>query len=86
LLRTGERIYVLERYLNSLNGFSVADDDLPERFFIEEGTSSPTIRVRPLDRQEFLATRGKYYRIRGYDDNGMPTTELMEKLGLEEYL
>jgi aldehyde:ferredoxin oxidoreductase len=86
LLRTGERIYVLERYLNTLNGFTIADDDLPERFFREEGTSSPNIRVRPLDRQEFLSTRSKYYRIRGYDDSGMPSAELMERLGLGDYL
>jgi aldehyde:ferredoxin oxidoreductase len=86
LLKTGERIYVLERFLNSLNGFSIADDDLPERFFSEEGTSSATIRVKPLDRQEFLAARDNYYRIRGYDRDGIPTRELMERMDLGEYL
>jgi aldehyde:ferredoxin oxidoreductase len=86
LLRTGERIYVLERYLNSLNGFTCADDDLPERFFIEEGSSSAQIRIRPLDRQAFLDARSNYYRIRGYDEDGVPTQELMERLGLGEYL
>jgi aldehyde:ferredoxin oxidoreductase len=77
---------VLERFLNSLNGFSIADDDLPERFFSEEGTSSATIRVKPLDRQEFLAARDNYYRIRGYDRDGIPTRELMERMDLGEYL
>jgi aldehyde:ferredoxin oxidoreductase len=86
LLRTGERIYVLERYLNSLNGFSVAEDDLPERFFAEEGTSSPNIRIKPLDRKEFLEARNNYYKIRGYDRDGKPTAELMEKLELGDYL
>ena len=86
LLKIGERIYVLERYLNSLNGFSRADDDLPARFFAEEGTSSANIRVKPLDRQEFLHARGNYYRIRGYDETGNPTPELMERMGLGEYL
>ncbi len=86
LLRTGERIYVLERYLNTLNGFSAVDDDLPERFFAEEGTSSPNIMMKPLDRKAFLQARANYYKIRGYDNNGIPTPPLMEKLGLEEYL
>jgi aldehyde:ferredoxin oxidoreductase len=86
LLRTGERIYILERYLNSLNGFRSADDDLPDRFFTEEGTSSANLRVKPLDRKEFLEARNKYYRIRGYDENGVPTREMMERLGLGEYL
>lgn len=86
LLRTGERIYVLERYLNSLNGFDADDDDLPGRFFTEEGTSSPNIRIKPLVRQEFLDARSNYYKIRGYDAHGKPTAELMEKLGLGEYV
>jgi aldehyde:ferredoxin oxidoreductase len=86
LLKTGERIYVLERYLNSLNGFTSADDDLPKRFFIEEGSSSPNIIVKPLNRQEFLSARSNYYRIRGYDAHGLPTEALMERLGLGQYL
>jgi aldehyde:ferredoxin oxidoreductase len=86
LLRTGERIYVLERYLNSLNGFTADDDDLPGRFFTEEGTSSPNVRIKPLDRKEFLEARHNYYRIRGYDEQGAPTAALMERLGLGEYL
>jgi len=86
LLKTGERIYVLERYLNSLNNITSADDDLPERFFTEEGTSSPNVRVKALDRQEFLTARSNYYRIRGYDERGVPTQALMERLGLGEFI
>ncbi len=86
LLKIGERIYVLERYLNSLNNITSVDDDLPDRFFSEAGTSSPQIRIRPLDRQEFLAARSNYYRIRGYDERGIPTLALMEQLSLGAYL
>lgn len=86
LLRTGERIYVLERFLNSLNNIAGVDDDLPERFFSEEGTSSMNIRISPLNRNEFLTARSNYYRIRGYDERGVPTRALMERLGLGEYL
>ncbi len=86
LLSTGERIYVLERYLNSLNNITSESDDLPDRFFSEEGTSSVQIRVKPLNRQEFLTARSNYYRIRGYDERGVPTDALMKRLGLEAYL
>lgn len=86
LLKIGERIYVLERYLNSLNKFNSDDDDLPERFFFEAGSSSSQIRVRPLDRQEFLDARSNYYRVRGYDEKGVPTQALMERLELGMYL
>ncbi len=67
LLKTGERIWNLERRLNEQNGFGISDDDLPERFFKEEGSSSLNIRIPPINRDEFLKARENYYRIRGYD-------------------
>lgn len=66
LLKTGERIWNLERRLNEQNGFGISDDDLPERFFKEEGSSSNNIRISPINREEFLKARENYYRIRGY--------------------
>lgn len=64
LLEIGERIWGLERRLNELNGFSILDDDLPVRFFKEEGSSSDNIRIPPINRDAFLEARGNYYRIR----------------------
>lgn len=66
LLRVGERIWNLERHLNELNGFDKSHDDLPERFFKEEGSSSENIKIPPINREEFLRARDNYYRIRGY--------------------
>jgi aldehyde:ferredoxin oxidoreductase len=77
---------VLERYLNSLNGFNSADDDLPERFFLEEGSSSQHLKIKPLNRQEFISARNNYYKIRGYGPDGIPGRELLLKLGLADYL
>ncbi|HTZ18032.1 MAG TPA: aldehyde ferredoxin oxidoreductase family protein [Dissulfurispiraceae bacterium] len=67
LLKIGERIWDLERKMNHMNGFTIDDDDLPARFFREEGSSSATIRIAPIDRKEFLRARENYYRIRGYE-------------------
>jgi aldehyde:ferredoxin oxidoreductase len=83
LLAVGERIYYHDRIMNALNGFDASFDDLPARFFNEAGTDGPGFRVPPLNRDDFLATREKYYRIRGLDKHGMPTPETAEKLGLE---
>lgn len=66
LLKMGERIWNLERKLNELNGFDKSYDDLPERFFNEEGSSSANIRIASIDREAFLKEREAYYRIRGY--------------------
>ena len=86
LLRAGERIYVLERHLNFLNGFNSDDDDLPERFFSEEGSSSPHLKIKPLIREEFLSARNNYYKVRGYGPKGIPGRELLMKLGLGDYI
>ena len=66
LLRTGERIWNLERRLNEANGFNEAHDDLPPRFCTEEGSSGTHVRIAPLGRGAFLKARENYYRIRGY--------------------
>jgi aldehyde:ferredoxin oxidoreductase len=66
LLKIGERIWNLERTINESNGFSKTDDDLPPRFFTEEGSSGAVVKIPPIDRQEFLKARDNYYRIRGY--------------------
>lgn len=83
LMTAGERIYYNERIMNSLNGFSASDDDLPERFFSSGGTSDDGITIPSLNRNEFLETRGKYYRIRGLTPEGTPIKEKCEELGLE---
>ncbi len=82
LLKIGERIYYHERLMNGLNGFEAKDDDLPDRFFTEAGTSGNGIEVTSLDRDAFLEARGRYYKIRGPDQEGRTTKEKTEELGL----
>lgn len=82
LLQAGERIYYHERIMNALNGFTAVDDDLPPRFFTEAGTSGNAISIPPIDRAAFLEARSDYYRVRGLDENGLPTREKAAALGL----
>lgn len=67
LMKAGERTWNLERRMNGLNGFRREDDDLPERFFQDEGSSGETVKISPINREEFLKARENYYRIRGYE-------------------
>ena len=83
LLTVGERINYQERLLNAAYGFTAQDDDLPARFFAEPGSGNATLSVPPVPRQDFLAARAAYYRIRGLTEDGLPTRERAEKLGLE---
>jgi len=69
----GERIYLTERFYNLDNGFTSADDFLPERFFAEQGSSGDGIEVAQIDRGRFVDELQKYYRIRGLNEQGQFT-------------
>ena len=82
LLRAGERIVYRERMMNAANGFTVADDDLPGRFFTTAGSGGDGFLTPPIDRGAFLAARARYYAVRGLDERGMPVRAKAEGLGL----
>jgi len=78
LLRAGERVYNLERMFLVRAGFSRADDTLPPRMLHEPMPEGPAKgHVVELDRM-----LPEYYRLRGWDENGVPTPEKLAELGL----
>ena len=77
-LEAGNRITVLERYMNTREGIWKLHDTLPDRFLKEGRKSDPKARTVPLDR-----LRAKYYRKRGYDRNGIPLPKTLRKLGID---
>ncbi len=82
LIIIGERIFNLERLFNIREGFSRKDDKLPDRFLkipLKEGPSKN--KVVPLE--ELLE---EYYKVRGWDDNGIPTNETLTRLKLERLM
>ncbi|MEM2266434.1 MAG: aldehyde ferredoxin oxidoreductase C-terminal domain-containing protein, partial [Candidatus Hadarchaeales archaeon] len=83
--RIGERIWTLQRMFNVREGISRKDDTLPERFFTEplpDGFSQGQV----LDRKTFEEMLDAYYRMVGWDENGIPREEKIRELGLEEFL
>lgn len=76
--KAGERIFNAERQFMVKAGFSRKDDSLPERFTktpMPEGPAKGL--VAHID--EMLE---EYYKIRGWDQNGIPTKEKLKDLGL----
>ena len=77
-LRIGERIWNLERLYNNREGFTSHDDVLPKRILSEPFPSGKSknvkIELKPLIEE--------YYKIRGWDNNGVPTREKLQELGL----
>ena len=78
LLKVGTRIYNLERKFNSEAGFTRKDDMLPSRF-LEEELSEGASRNRVVQLDEML---DRYYKLRGWDENGIPSEEIKRELGI----
>jgi aldehyde:ferredoxin oxidoreductase len=81
----GERIYNLERAFNCREGVSRKDDNLPRRV-TNEPIPSGASQGMYCPPQEFKGLLDEYYRLRGWDENGIPTAEKLKDLGLEEII
>jgi len=68
----GERIYTLERMLNTKRGVSADFDALPRR--LKEGLVSP---------EKYEEGMRLYYQFRGWDTNGCPTAGKLAELALD---
>ncbi|MBS4031848.1 MAG: aldehyde ferredoxin oxidoreductase family protein [Clostridiales bacterium] len=78
VLAAGERCFNVERMFNLAEGYSIADDTLPKRLLEDPMPDGPTKGyVHPL--KEMLP---KYYEVRGWDAQGIPTEEKKKALGL----
>ncbi|NQU15187.1 MAG: aldehyde ferredoxin oxidoreductase family protein [Desulfobacteraceae bacterium] len=78
LLLIGERIINAKRLILNGLGITRKDDTLPERILnmphSEGGAEGHTPDLAPM--------LDEYYRARGWDENGVPTPEKLESLGL----
>ena len=78
LAEIGERIWNMERQFNLDAGFTGKDDTLPKRLLKEAARTGPAEgKVSGLDQM-----LPEYYQLRGWDENGVPTQETMQRLGL----
>ena len=79
----GKRIWTLTRLFNNREGFSRKDDSVPPRVFLDplpEGNAKGKVISEP----EFEKALTEYYRLWGWDDQGIPTKATLEELGLED--
>jgi aldehyde:ferredoxin oxidoreductase len=80
LMEAGDRIWNLERLFNLREGFTGADDTLPPRLLNAPMPEGPAkghvVQLEPL-----LAD---YYKARQWDTHGVPTPEVLNRLGLAE--
>lgn len=78
MLKAGERIHALERYMNTREGVSKKDDTLPSRLLNEKLKTGNSDKKIPLE--EML---NKYYKLKGFDSNGIPEEKTLKRLKIE---
>ncbi|MGA2112851.1 MAG: aldehyde ferredoxin oxidoreductase C-terminal domain-containing protein [Anaerolineales bacterium] len=98
LLLIGERIVNLERLYNVREGLGREQDHLPRRFTEEPAPlynyeldpvsgemrrSKDPIRIGRI--QDFESMLDRYYDLRGWSRDGVPTLQTLKRLGLEGY-
>ncbi|MDD5712662.1 MAG: aldehyde ferredoxin oxidoreductase C-terminal domain-containing protein, partial [Smithellaceae bacterium] len=78
-LEVGDRGFNMERLFNLREGLTGKDDTLPKRF-----TDVPQIPGKDAMRVRLDKMMPKYYKLRGWDKNGVPTAKRMKRLGMSD--
>jgi aldehyde:ferredoxin oxidoreductase len=80
LERVGERIVNLERVFNTREGVRRRDDVLPWKVMHEPIPDGPSAGMY-CPPEELDAMLDEYYRLRGWDPDGVPTADHLARLG-----
>ena len=80
LLKVGERANTMSRLFNLREGFSAADDTLPQRMF--EPLRKGKLTGVAIDRTQFADALKLYYQMAGWGDDGIPTAGKLAELDL----
>ena len=78
----GQRVDTLARLFNIREGFSRADDTVPPKFWIPQTTGNAEGRKAFVDKVDFERSLDKYYELRGWNSDGVPTQETIDELDL----
>jgi aldehyde:ferredoxin oxidoreductase len=81
LMKAGARLTHLARRYNLRNGRTHTDDTLPGRFFNEESLAG-FMRGKKLDREYFNSIVRKYYSLRGWNEKGQPSDQIMQEASI----
>ncbi len=82
LKQIGERICALEKMMLVKDGLSREHDTLPKRYFDEPIPEGPA-RGAFISRNEFDHMLDDYYRLHGWNKNGVPKKNTLKRLGLK---
>ena len=81
LRKVGARSWTMERLFNLREGLSRKDDTLPDRLFtlaIHDGPSKGAV----VNKADFDRELEEYYRLWGWDSDGVPTRDALDRLDI----
>lgn len=81
LMKVGERITTMARAFNIREGLTKKDDWLPERFF--QPHTSGALSETAIKQDEFKNAILTYYKMMGWDEDGIPAKSKLEELELD---
>lgn len=82
LLLVGERAITMGRAFNVREGFGPEDDQLPKRFYSPPPRGYLAERKQAIDPENLARAVKTYYHFMGWDQNGVPTRETLERLSV----
>ncbi|MFN2202541.1 MAG: aldehyde ferredoxin oxidoreductase family protein, partial [Caldilineaceae bacterium] len=80
LMRVGEKSNTMARLFNNREGFTRADDNLPQRMY--EPLENGKLEGVSIDPDKFEAMLDLYYSMAGWDNEGVPTPGKLAELDL----
>jgi len=75
----GKRIIDIERMFNNREGISRKDDTLPKKYF-DDPMPLKIAKGHRVDRKEFDKLLSRYYKLRGWDEDGQVKKERVKEL------
>ncbi len=84
LLQIAERIVTTMRLFNIREGFTAADDELPERYYERKTDGVLSTKDAP-DKATMARARQLYYFYMGWDPDGVPRPEKIAELEIEAW-
>ena len=82
LMKTGERIWNLERMFIQRETGILREGDIPPSVYFQPQPLEP-LKGEKLDRDEYERALDEYYEIRGWTKEGGPTEETLARLDLD---
>ena len=79
-----DRVHHMERLFNFREGMTRQHDWLVDRYYDEPNKLGiPSVRGKTIDREKFTQMIDEFYQHHGWDENGAPTPETLQRLGIE---